>query len=238
MRAWHDSLTIINSTFLLNAAVSDDGGALSGLDCNFTIVSSRFISNSAIQGALYIIGSLSALYVIDSSSFASSGGSKRRLTTYFISNSGKSDGGAVFSAACKLIMNGSVVVFNNSVSGSSSVFELYLTAGEITGAFTFLHNQGSLTIKESNIIFVGNGEFVNLSTTGALCIIERSTVHIHGSYLFKHNHGDGGGAILVTNQSNLYINARVTINNNTATQNGGGIYRGGSRISKRGVLIK
>ena len=216
VRAWHDSLTIINSTFLSNAAVSDDGGALSGLDCNFTIVSSRFIGNSAMQGAaLYIIGSLSTLYIIDSSSFH---------TTYFINNSGESDGGAIFSSARKLIMNGSVVVSNNSASDSSSIFELYLTSGEITGAFTFLHNLGSLTITESNIVFAGNGEFVNSSNTGALCIIEHSTVNLNGSYLFQHNHGDSGGAILVSSQSNLYVNARVTINNNTATQNGGGIY--------------
>ena len=59
IRTWLDNIvTIADTTFFFNTAVSDSGGALSGLISNFALFSCYFIGNSASNygGALYTIG--------------------------------------------------------------------------------------------------------------------------------------------------------------------------------------
>ena len=218
-----DIVIIINSTFLFNTAKDSSGGALSGLDSNFTIVSCRFIGNFASNrgGALYTIGSKTMLHIFDSPGFISGGGEKNKQGTVFINNSAD-HGGAVYSTARSLIINGSIFSSNNS-AGDSYVFYIALTTGQISGILMFSNNLGSLALYSSDIVLDASGEFINNTNSGAISILQ-STIYLNGSfYRLEHNYGENGGAIYAI-ESKLYISAPVRIENNRALENGGGIY--------------
>lgn len=224
VRAWYDVVTIVNSTFRCNSAVGTSGGALSGLDSTFIIKSSRFINNSAAYdgGALYIIGSLSVLYILEDDTNHVSERSIAR--TEFINNSATEDGAAVYTTARALIINGSLLVSNNLPGENYAFYVALVTTGRMSGNIIFLNNQGSLAIASSNIELIVHGEFVNCSgrSRGALAIL-LSTVHFNGSYRFEQNHAESGAGIYAV-ESKLYVNAPVTIVNNSATEGGGGMY--------------
>ena len=224
VRTTHDIVTIINSTFLFNTANDTDhsssGGALSGLDSNFTIVSCRFIGNSASYrgGALYTIGSKTMLYILDSPSLS---GEDREKRTVFINNYAE-HGGAVYSTARSLTVNGSILTSNNP-AGDGDVFYIGLTTGEISGTLMHSNNLGSLVLYSSDIVLDVSGEFTNNTNSIALSIYQ-SIIHFNGSsYRLEHNRGENGGAIYAV-ESTLYVNAPVRIDNNRAMENGGGIY--------------
>ena len=230
VRTVRDTMTIINSTFLYNTAKQSSGGALSGLNANFTIVSCKFVGNSALYygGALYIIGSPTRLKISDEESAITVYGQSMNYGTVFINNSAD-HGGAVYSTARSLTINGSILVSNNS-AGGTHVFYIALTTGHISGTFTFSNNLGSLVILSSNIVLNANAEFMNNIHSGAFSILQ-STIYFNGSsYWLENNKRENGGAIYAT-QSQLRVNAPITIQNNRATENGGGVYLYQSEIS-------
>ena len=212
-----DTMTIINSTFLYNTANRSSGGALSGLDTNFTIVSCRFVNNSASYrgGALYTIGSMTKLRFFDTSHFIMEGGQEYNQGTVFINNSAD-HGGAVYSTARSLTINGSIWASNNS-AGDTYVFYIALTTGQISGTFTFSNNLGCVVLLSSDIVLDANGEFMSNTNSGAISILQ-STVYFNGSsYQLENNRRENGGAIYAT-QSKLYVNAPIRIENNRATE--------------------
>ena len=224
VRTVRDIVTIINSTFSYNTANQSSGGALSGLDTNFTIVSSRFIGNSAADdgGALYTIGSRTKLNIFDDENTNTVYGQHNKNDgTIFINNSAK-EGGAVWSSARNLIINGSIMVSNNSAT-DTGVFYIALTTGRISGSFMFSNNLESVVILSSDLIFDANGEFINNIHSGAIAVLQ-STIRFNGSYYrLENNSRENGGAIYAV-QSQLDVNALIRIENNRATENGGGIY--------------
>ena len=224
VRASHDTMTIINSTFSYNTANQSSGGALSGLDSNFTIVSCRFVGNSASNrgGALYTIGSRTKLEIFDSESTTTVFGQpSNNYGTVFISNSAD-HGGAIYSTARSLTINGSILASNNSAA-DTHIFYIALTSGHISGSFEFSNNQGSVVILSSDIVIDANGEFVNNIHSGAISILQ-STIYFNGSvFRLENNRRANGGAIYAT-QSQLHVNALIRIDNNRAIENGGGIY--------------
>ena len=223
VRAVRDTVTIVNSTFLSNAALNGGGGAVSGLHSKFTIISSKFLNNSAAGkgGALNTEGENTELNILDSFSFLNG---QRESGTSFINNSAKDDGpgAAVYSSARKLIINGSLLVSNNLATNGNYAFYIALTTGRIFGTLIFSNNLGSLALVSSDIVIAANVEFANCSSRGAVTLLQ-STVHFNGSYRLEHNHGENGGAIYAV-ESKLYVNAKMTVVNNTATENGGGLY--------------
>ena len=214
-----DTVTITNSTFLFNTAVDSSGGALSGLDSNFSISYCQFIGNSASYrgGALYTIGSMTMLEIIDYSNLFSE---VKKDGTVFMNNTAQY-GGALYSTARNMVINGSVLASHNWAS-DSNVMYFALTNGKILGNLTFSYNHGSLVLLSSTIIVEASCEFINNSNSGAITILQ-SILNLKGSYNLEHNHGQNGGAVYAV-ESQLYINAPVHISNNKAVENGGGMY--------------
>ena len=232
IRTWRDNIvTIADTTFFFNTAVSDSGGALSGLISNFALFSCYFIGNSASNygGALYTVGLNTDLKIFGSrNTITDNGQTNYDSGTVFINNSAD-HGGAVYSAARSLTINGSIIASNNS-AGDTHVFFIGLTTGHISGSFIFSNNLGSVVILSSNILFDANGEFMNNTPDGAISILQ-STIHFNGSfYQLENNSRENGGGIYAT-QSQLHVNAPITIQNNRATENGGGVYLYQSEIS-------
>ena len=230
VRTSRDIVTIINSKFYFNTAVKSSGGALSGLNSNFTLASCQFIGNSASYrgGALYTIGSKTKLIIFDSETSITDDQQEHNHGTIFINNYAD-HGGAIYSTARSLTINGSILVSNNS-AGDTYVFYIALSAGHISGNFTFLNNLGSVVLLSSDIILNATGQFTNNTNSGALSILQ-STIYFNGSsHWLENNQRENGGAIYAT-QSKLYVNAPIRIVNNRAAENGGGIYLYQSEIS-------
>ena len=121
---------------------------------------------------------------------------------------------------------------------------LYLTESEFIGCksghIVFSNNLGSIVGFSSNITFSGYAIFVNnklgLSQNGAGTFQGGAITLFHSNLVFdatcnlEHNHAENGGAIHSVN-SKLYVNGNVTIANNTATGNGGGMYLSTSELN-------
>ena len=105
-----------------------------------------------------------------------------------------------------LIIASSTIVFNNT---------------EVMG------NCESIFAYKSNINFTGKCTFMEINNTkskapSALYIIQ-STVSVNGNCKFTRNVAESGGATHAV-ESRVDVNGILIINNNTALDNGGGVY--------------
>ena len=141
-----------------------------------------------------------------------------------------------------LIRGGSITTMGtlkvtNNTAGSSVAIIIDSTA-LFSGNITFQNNNGSFYAYSSNITFLGSIAFINqqdsmdvsdtfertvLQVGGSITSVY-SNLNLHGSIILAQNSATNGGAILAI-ESLVRFNpdSTVSITNNTATDNGGGI---------------
>ena len=147
--------------------------------------------------------------------------------------------GAIISATFSSIIHHSfLLIDSNSASAETAV--ILISDSEFieddSGNATFSNNLGSLVALNSNITFAGYATFVNnqppqtAPNIGGAITLFRSNILFEGKCILEHNHAENGGAIQST-MSKLYVNGDVTIAQNTATGNGGGVYLSNSELN-------
>jgi predicted outer membrane repeat protein/parallel beta-helix repeat protein len=197
----NDSLRIEDSTFSNNYS-SDYGGALytDGSD-SVEIVNSTFVNNTALKGgAVVSFSDTGTLYIAHS---------------VFDSNSATSDrGGALY-----LYNSGDTTITNTTFSKNH--------ASSPGGAINFDHDN-AVTATITGCTFDGNssdsrGGAISASTTRDL------TLNVSNS-TFNGNSATAGSAIVIDNDTTLYVNLSTIVGNssNGISRDGGAIYQDGS----------
>ncbi len=200
------------------------GGVLRSFTSNVTVTDSQFIVNNATFGGVIL-------------SFNSS------LTmngTDFRNNKADVAGAVLVAAGTTIVSQGYLLVTENSAD-EFGVMYLSECNGYFQGNATFSNNFGTLLAIYSNITFSGLVAFVNnvqLHTTmasvnfqdgGALSLFQSSII-FDGESLFVYNRAENGGAVHSI-ESNLFVGGSMTLAQNQALRNGGGIYLSQSELS-------
>ena len=201
------------------------GGVLRSFTSNVAITESQFVDNNATFGGVIL-------------SFNSSMTMNR---TEFSNNTADVAGAVLVAAATTITSQGSLLVSDNSAK-EFGVMYLSECSGYFQGNATFSSNFGTLLAIYSNITFSGIVAFTNniqLHTTtaqsvnfqdgGALSLFQ-SNVIFSGQSLFESNRAENGGAVHSI-ESNLFVGGSMTLAQNQALRNGGGIYLSQSELS-------
>ena len=240
LNSYTNTITIVESVFHDNSAAWR-GGVLysSGGKINFgvgdvlpsshsiTIQGSNFLNNGAVYGG--------ALYFLNCNNIT--------MQVSEFRNNRATRGAAIF-ATRSIIQHLLCCIDNNSAERYAVV---YLSFSEFRGSFiTISNNSGSLVVRNSTIIFSYHALFVNnrppqfaslvgFQQGGAITLLQSNVFfesyrrYDSSNYIIEHNHAENGGAVHAT-ESKIYVNGGVTIANNTATGNGGGIYLSTSEL--------
>ena len=168
----------------------------------------------------------------------------------FLGNSVKKVGAVMCVFDQGYVKVNNVTVANNEAD--LSVIALYSSSAEFVNFNTFVDNQGSLLAHNSSIRFKGETIFQNCTTAGSkhfqdIALQEGGALSAYSSHVifqgrtvFIHNAAIYGGAlfavesVVLLQSSNLFLNqsfptfspqySNIIMNNNTAINNGGGIY--------------
>ena len=150
-------------------------------------------------------------------------------------------GGVIFIRGGSITTTGTLKVMNNTAKSSGVI--VIDSKVLLSGTVTFENNNGSFYAYSSNVTFLGSIAFVNQQensidiTSSALPGFERtglqvggsitgvySNLNFHGSVILARNSAANGGAILAIESLVMFNpDSTVSITNNTATDNGGGI---------------
>ena len=150
--------------------------------------------------------------------------------TQFISNSAPT-GATLVIANSTLKTCGPIHFSKNFATLNSNVYFLN-SNGDFKGSIELIQNLGSFFAFDSNISFSGCTKFFNCSppenTTvnfkeGGALTLYQTTLSLQGEARFENNHAEIGGAVVAT-ESQIYLNNRVYILNNSASTSGGGLY--------------
>ncbi len=253
-----DSTASIGGHSLFSSNQAFAGGAIAFFAANGTIFDGNFTSNSAIvAGAIYCYNDSASIKGghFSKNSANHSGGviysllSEIMIGGNFYKNSAV-QGAVLYVEECHVQFesSSSVNITDNSAHAYATLY-LAESTGHFTGNITMMNNKGTLVIFNSNVIFAASAsiEFINchgvqftlgnVAEGGAITAFQ-SNVVIDGEGKFYDNVAETGGAVHLT-ESTLYVNGRMTITNNTALINGGGVYLYQSEIScqQRGTLI-
>ena len=241
------------SQFSLNKAKTARGGAIFLIGLTYATISNcDFHENSATQngGAIYLnLGS--KLLLMQTTSYnnnADMGGAiyteanaKARIEeSTFIGNTASSFGGTLFLFESDYIVITNTQIFE-SLADTGIVYILESTVQ--TENVTIKNNFGSVYVINSEFHLLGNTSFENnfpkdanevetdilkLNEGGAINSF-RGDIIIIGTSNFHNNTAENGAAIHAIS-SNILVNKTVTITNNTARYNGGGLYLYQSRM--------
>ena len=257
--------SIDRSQFSLNKANTGRGGAIILIGLTYTTISNcNFSENSATQngGAIYLnTGSkLLLLQTIFDNNNADMGGAinieanaKAKIKeSTFIGNIASSFGGTF------LFFSSDYIAITNT-----QIFESFAIIGIVcmiestvqTENVTIKSNFGSVYVINSELHLLENTSFENnvpkdtneIDITGMLKLNEggaitifRGELIINGTCNFHNNTAENGAAMYAVN-SNIVVNKTVTIINNTARYNGGGLYLYQSRMQCKfncSIIIK
>ena len=237
IRAYLSEVFVSNSTFT-NSRAGNDGGVQYIEQSNLTISNqTHFMGNNAETGG--VIWSDAGILKIDETSFtnnmASTGGviwtdagTAKIGTTYFTGN--KAITGAVMWIDRAIIRGHSVKILNNYAS-YATIYSLESTIEFINSLLS--SNIGSLCAIESTVQLrdvvmtkmqvAGNDSSVNQLDEGGAITAFQSDVTFYGTSHIMHHRASQGGAIRAT-EAKLSVQGSLTIANNTAWLDGGGIY--------------
>ena len=234
-------LVKIETSILDSNTAKIDGGVLYlSSSMNGIIAASKFSHNAATSkgGVLYSKQSFTTIIggevsnKIDPncnySSFSATSGCSR-----FITNN--STLGAVFYAENSVItcsQKASLLVANNLAKRYAVIFlGDSLFSVDFSGAMLFFNNSGSVVGFNSHIVSLGSLHFIGnhqpkqpeqFSQGGGITLLQSNGV-FSGSCSFQDNHSNNGGAVH-SSESKVFVNGNLTIANNRASRNGGGIY--------------
>ena len=228
--------------FIANSA--QHGGALNLIqDTTAHIYCSQFESNNADQrGGAVLVRTNTTVKLMD---------------TKFQNNLAIERGGALFAQFCSIKSSGHFHVESNK--GGLGVVYISSCNISFTGDTMFINNTGSFLAQNSDISFSGETFFQNdtsnsTETGGALTVV-RSSIAFYDKLQLQENSGANGGAVLAVEsdiinyghcmfsrnsaekggavsayKSRVKFRGNVTLEANTATSHGGGIYAISSTI--------
>lgn len=222
------SLTVNGNTVMDgNKADSGNGGGVYMADGTLTINASRTLAadgNSARSGGV--------IYMVKGS-MISNGTIKAGVTK---ANTASENGGAIYLNSGNLTLNDGSFLNNSAKSGGS----IYMGGGTFTLNGTATISGNKATAGDGGGMYLGGGTFkvvsagvINLGTTGASNTATgdggglycAGTFNVEGSALISYNSAANGGGVCVSNGSvSLAAGKGSVINNNTASNMGGGLY--------------
>ena len=210
----HDNalVHIQHSVMRMNSAVtSGRGGVLYFFKCNIILQNNTFYNNSAVDlgGVAYI--EHSNLTIIESK------------MEYNVANY---SGATIYATPeCKISVTKTRINYNSASEGVLFVMESELILVDIT----FSHNNGSLYAFNSKIVLKGfttlivhNSPLNSLQEGGAITSFQ-SEIFFHDYTRIFDNFAGNGGAVLAI-KSKINVLGQIMVANNTAAENGGGIY--------------
>ena len=243
------NLTIIDSTFTKNEALSDGGaicaensfisvegshfegnkgelgGAISIEITNLTIIDSTFTKNEALSDG----GAISA-----ENSFISVEGSSNNAVI-FTGNFAHGEGGAIYLYSTDVLFSGTVILFeDNSSEDGGGIYSL-VSSLTFTSTTTFFRgntvdDSGGAIWSESGEIILSqdtNTYFINNSAHeygGALCSI-KTNIEFSDNITFSYNSAELGGAIQIRGASLQFSpGMNLTTSYNNAREYGGAIF--------------
>ena len=244
-------IRICNSRFI-NNTTTNHGGALLSYSSTITIGTSRFDDNTATYGGV-LYSHRNSITIggnemeRDAATCHNNLNYNLRSRSNFTNNNSTIGAVLYIEYSSTINLHGSLLIANNSAT-SYAVIHLTDSVLHLTysGNSTFLKNVGSLMAFNSNITLMGYIEFVhnlqpqrslspdNFQEGGAITLFQ-SIVLFDGMCSLQNNQAENGGALLST-ESKLYINGKVTIAYNTATRNGRGVYLSNSELNCNGKV--
>ena len=242
-------IRVSQSTFLNNAAITGDGGALYLTGSNIQLITSDcyFENNTASDygGAVYSTGASSSVSVrgstfVNNKALAESGGaiysdSQNANITLISSTFNHSS-----ASRCSVL---DVDNFNHIVSMSDSIFESNTASGQVTGGgvacirnatinitgSSFSHNfanfHGGVFYIDESEVRVDGSSFINNSATvdGGVfyTYVHASNYDIRRSQFSHNSVGDDGGVIFIGRELSQIFIAETTFDYNSAMDRGG-----------------
>ena len=214
------AFTILESVKIINCFSSSSGGGVSLTGGNFTMKGGVISSNTAMTGG-------GGIYIHDS--IADISGGVITSNTALGSNEGYSGyGGGVCVNQSTVNITGNTKIANNTAAASTSMTDI---KGGIGGGILVLNNSN---INISGDVQIVNNKAVGSNDTGSYGIgggihIRNSTMNLSGHVRISDNQAAGkgyGGGILAEGNTkhSIIISGNTQISNNTAGQDGGGIY--------------
>lgn len=242
-------LTISDSTFTGNEAMYSDGGAVNGVNTQTTIHNSTFSGNRAnegVGGAVDLDGNNTA--TISSSTFYDNyayneGGAIESDGTITIShstirdNEARSDGAGIY-------VNDTATIQNSTISGNVSGSDgggVYSRDATLTINNSTIHNNtayddsGGLGSEQSEVAITGTTIRDNSARSyggglsvryGSETTITNSTISGNSVTGAPYEYGRGGG---IANFFSTMTISNVTITDNTANDQGGGVFNFGDQ---------
>ena len=209
-------------TFSENEA-SKDGGSLYSTQSNIKFGGSSVVTynkNKALNGAG------GAIYC-DNSDILFQGMSN----TTFHKNEAVDGGAMHFQFQSNVTFeNNSLAIFSNNMATSGGAINLYTnTQGMFGGAarLLFCHNtatSGGAVYLDNDVSLSFEKAFDNINETRDATVHCTDKVPANSSYIFHNNSAETGGAIFLAKSKIKFDNNSIIFNDNTATQDGGGIY--------------
>ena len=233
------TLAISNSNFSHNSIAKGHGGALCIQEGRNDINDCYFSFNEAetFGGAIYIRNSqqshLVKCYFDTNIVLAETGGGRTmriyREANLVIANSSFSDHGSLsYRDGDKALYNRTSFCQKSNAGYRISGVGLLMTSSTVVFNSTkFTGSCESIYAYKCNINFTGNISFIGIDNRqpkapSALYIIQ-SIVSFDGNCTFMYNAAVSGGAIHAA-ESRIDVNGELVVANNTALENGGGIY--------------
>ena len=236
VHVFNSTLFISNGTFSQNSAVSGHGGALCLQEGTYELSDCSFMFNEAetFGGAIYTRNSQHEYLtrcIFGANTVRSPSGGGRSMRIYrepnlVITYSSFKD--HVYSPYNENSSKHSLKCQDSNVGYRVSGVGLIIASSTIIFNNTdFMGNCESIYAYKSSINLTGNCSFMEINNEkskapSALYIIQ-STVSMDGVCSFMHNVAVSGGAIHAT-ESRIDVNGELVVANNSALDNGGGIY--------------
>ena len=247
------NISITNSVFINNS-----GGVVYGNDVIIQVTNSHFEMNSGLEGVMSLSNATATLsdnqfINNDACSGGAFGVDTTTLNIYqcsFIGNTATVGAVALISQST---LNAHNITVSNNV-GNEGIMTIDKSDVTFTHEATFTGNSGSLLAHDSNITFKGVTTFASgeQPVSVDLCIYRsfgvpshsklqldgkeggsitafQSTVVLNGYSHFVNNRAPFGGAIYAS-YSEIRVHGKAVIENNTATENGGGVCLLGSKL--------
>ena len=223
--ASYSRIIIIEASEFHDNNATELGGVLSSSHSIIKIEASEFHGNNANNWG-GVLASIDSIIIIAGSNFT---------------NNVSPIGAVIYAISRSMIRHiHSFLLVDNNMADRYAV--IFISDSEFighAGNATFSSNLGSLVAFNSNITFTGYATFVNNTPSqtvsddfqeGGAITLFHSNVFFDGECNLEHNHAKNGGAVHST-ESKLYVNGDVTIAQNTATGNGGGVYLSTSELN-------
>ena len=231
------TLDLTGNTFDDNSAVAA-GGALYAVDSILDLTGNTFHNNSAILGGALAVtvgdddtvdltgNTFHNNFALEGGALSAYSGNLNLTGNTFHNNSAHTAGGALYVEDSTLGLTGNML-HNNSAIESGGALSLKASDTTFTdNNFTdsYASSGGAIAAAQSsNVRLFGNNIIANNKAQygGGITIVDSQLELVGSVFTVKNNTASYGGGLYVHNTS---ISGKATVNANSATEGGGGIY--------------